>query len=101
MKQEAESILKAMPKKNKNILLDKNGKQLTSPQLSEKLFTLRADITIIIGGAYGVDSVIVDKSDFIWSLGKLVFPHQLVRLMLTEQIYRAHCISTGHPYHHA
>jgi len=101
IKREAESILKALPKKNKIILLDETGEQQTSPQLPQKLFGTQADLTIIIGGAYGVDPSIREKADFTWSLGKLVYPHQLVRLLLSEQIYRAHCINSGHPYHHA
>ena len=85
-------------------LLDETGKQLTSPELSEKIETLKngstKDLFIIIGGAYGVDQTIKDRADFIWSLSKLVFPHLLVRLILVEQLYRAHEIARGSGYHH-
>ena len=85
-------------------LLDETGKQLTSPELSEKIETLKngstKDLFIIIGGAYGVDKTIKDRADFTWSLSKLVFPHLLVRLILVEQLYRAHEIARGSGYHH-
>lgn len=97
---ESEEILRKISKDNYVILLDESGEQLTSPQLSQKLFSSQKDITFIIGGAYGVSPIIFDRSDFIWSLSKLVFPHQIVRLILTEQIYRAYTISISHPYHH-
>ena len=86
-------------------LLDETGVQLTSPELSEKIETLKngstKDLFIIIGGAYGVDKTIKDRVDFNWSLSKLVFPHLLVRLILVEQLYRAHEIARGSGYHHA
>ena len=85
-------------------LLDETGVQLTSPELSEKIETLKngstKDLFIIIGGAYGVDQAIKDRADFTWSLSKLVFPHLLVRLILVEQLYRAHEIARGSGYHH-
>lgn len=85
------------------ILLDERGKNLTSPALSAALLTpleSSRNITIIIGGAYGVDHTIHDRANLIWSLSNLVFPHQLVRLILTEQLYRAQEIAGGGPYHH-
>ena len=57
-------------------------------------------IVVIIGGAYGVDDRIHQRADMVWSLSKLVFPHQLVRLILAEQIYRAQEIARGGAYHH-
>jgi 23S rRNA (pseudouridine1915-N3)-methyltransferase len=100
MKQESENILKKISPGNSVILLDETGEQLSSPALSEKLFNSAKNVTIIIGGAYGIDQSIFDCADFTWSLSKLVFPHQIVRLVLAEQIYRAHTISINHPYHH-
>ena len=55
---------------------------------------------IIIGGAYGFDDEIRAKADLVWSFSKLVFPHMLFRVMVTEQIYRAQEIYLGHAYHH-
>jgi 23S rRNA (pseudouridine1915-N3)-methyltransferase len=57
-------------------------------------------VVVIIGGAYGVDDSIHARADLVWSLSELVFPHQLVRLILTEQLYRAQEIAVGNPYHH-
>jgi 23S rRNA (pseudouridine1915-N3)-methyltransferase len=54
----------------------------------------------VIGGAYGVTDGIMKRADFIWALSRLVFPHQLVRLILSEQLYRANTIRRGEPYHH-
>jgi len=99
--QESENILKKCDSKDTVILLDETGTQLTSLLLSKKLFSGPQDITIIIGGAYGVSEAIKTRADFIWSLSKLVFPHQLVRIMLAEQLYRSYAISIDHPYHHS
>ena len=57
-------------------------------------------VVIIIGGAYGVDDSVHARANLVWSLSPLVFPHQLVRLTLAEQLYRAQEISGGGPYHH-
>ncbi len=100
MKHEAENILRNIESEEKVVLLDEKGRQISSPQLSHKLFSDSKDVTIVIGGAYGSDSSVKERADFIWSLGELVYPHQLVRLVLAEQIYRAYCIKVGHPYHH-
>lgn len=102
---ESERISKATstPTDAFTILLDEHGKNLTSPELShllsEKFQTRSA--TFIIGGAYGVSEALKQKADFIWSLSSLTLPHQLVRLILTEQLYRAQSIAVNHPYHHA
>ncbi|MBQ3325922.1 23S rRNA (pseudouridine(1915)-N(3))-methyltransferase RlmH [Candidatus Saccharibacteria bacterium] len=85
------------------ILLDERGEIISSPQLSqrlEKAFCSSKSITIIIGGAYGVSEEIRAKADFIWSISKLVFPHELMRIILSEQIYRAQEIARGGKYHH-
>lgn len=85
------------------ILLDETGTVYDSPTLSQLLMSQinqSRPITIIIGGAYGVDRSIHDRADTVWSLSKLVFPHQLVRLILAEQLYRSQEIALGNPYHH-
>jgi 23S rRNA (pseudouridine1915-N3)-methyltransferase len=98
--QEAESILRHINEKSRVILLDETGKQLSSPDLSSIIFKDTRDTSIIIGGAYGVNEAVFKRADIVWSLGLLVFPHQLVRLIIAEQLYRAHTIAIGHPYHH-
>ncbi|MBQ6605456.1 23S rRNA (pseudouridine(1915)-N(3))-methyltransferase RlmH [Candidatus Saccharibacteria bacterium] len=85
------------------ILADERGKNLSSPefsQLLEKNFNNSKDIIIIIGGAFGVSEEVREKADFVWSFSNLVFPHQLSRLLVAEQIYRAQEISRGGKYHH-
>lgn len=85
------------------ILADEKGKNISSPELSDKLnkiFNSSCDAVIIIGGAYGVAAEVRDKADFVWSFSKLVFPHMLMRIMMTEQIYRAQEIARGGKYHH-
>lgn len=85
------------------ILLDERGKNLSSPELSGILsqqFVNSREVVIIIGGAFGVSEEIRQNSNLVWSLSRLVFPHQLVRAILTEQIYRAQEIWNGGKYHH-
>ena len=99
--QESENILKALPANGPVILLDERGKNLTNKSLAQKLFDNPTDISIIIGGAHGVNHEVMDRATFTWSLSELVFPHQLVRLILAEQLYRSYTVSIGHPYHHS
>lgn len=102
--EESERILARINEGDVVILLDEKGENITSPQLSELLtVSLQASrpVVAIIGGAYGVDASVHNRADFIWSLSLLVFPHQLVRLILAEQLYRAQEIAAGNPYHHS
>ncbi|MDN6350790.1 MAG: 23S rRNA (pseudouridine(1915)-N(3))-methyltransferase RlmH, partial [Yaniella sp.] len=83
--------------------LDERGKNFSSPQLAgqlQQLFDTSHSVALVIGGAYGVNDQLRARADTVWSLSNLVFPHQLVRLMVAEQIYRAQEISAGRPYHH-
>jgi 23S rRNA (pseudouridine1915-N3)-methyltransferase len=85
------------------VLLDERGKLFSSPQLAQMLkntFDQSRPVTCVIGGAYGVNDALRARADVVWSLSPLVFPHQLVRLVLTEQLYRAQEIAAGRPYHH-
>jgi len=100
---ESERILNRLNANDYVVLLDERGKMLDSPGLSSLLrheLESSRPFTLIIGGAYGVDDTVHARANFVWSLSPLVFPHQLVRLMLTEQLYRAQEIATGNPYHH-
>lgn len=100
---ESERLLSRLSNNDFVVLLDERGKLLTSLALSD-VFTSQLDasknIVIIIGGAYGVDSSVHARADVVWALSPLVFPHQLVRLILAEQIYRSQEIASGGPYHH-
>lgn len=100
---ESERILSRLGQDDYVVLLDERGRAVDSPALSKLLLgVLEASrpVTIIIGGAYGVDNSIHTRANFVWSLSPLVFPHQLVRLILAEQLYRAQEIASGGPYHH-
>ena len=98
---ESEVVLSRLRADDFVVLLDERGKNLSSPELS-KLITenVSRHIVFIIGGAYGVSDEVRNRSDVLWSLSQLVFPHQLVRLILAEQLYRAQEISRGGKYHH-
>ncbi len=103
-KEEAQLILPVLLKDDYEVLLDENGKMLTSPQLANCI-QQRANesfkqIVFIIGGAYGVHKTVIDRAQYTWSLSTLVFPHQLVRLILAEQLYRACTILRNEKYHH-
>jgi 23S rRNA (pseudouridine1915-N3)-methyltransferase len=86
------------------VLLDEDGVELASSELADILDTLDMQvakrIVFIIGGAYGVTDELKKRADVLWSLSRLTFPHQLVRLLLAEQLYRANTIRRGEPYHH-
>jgi len=85
------------------ILLDLQGKQITSPELAEKIDGLAlqgvSHIAFVIGGAFGYTDALRKKADFRWSFSKLTFTHQMIRVLLAEQIYRAFKISKGEKYH--
>lgn len=103
-KYESDLLLKNIKSESRVILLDERGTKLDTLSFSEKIQTLKnsgqKDIVFLIGGAYGVNEDLMKRADFIWSLSPLVFPHQLVRLILIEQLYRAHTILAGEKYHH-
>lgn len=85
------------------ILLDEKGALYDSPGFSKALqapLQRSQKVVFVIGGAYGVDDSVHVRANIVWSLSPLVFPHQLVRLLLVEQAYRAQEIALGHPYHH-
>jgi len=101
--EESQRILSRVKAYDYVILLDEKGKSIDSPGLSGLLtnqLESSKEVVIIIGGAYGVDDTVHNRANFIWSLSPLVFPHQLVRMILLEQLYRSQEISRGNPYHH-
>ncbi len=86
------------------ICCDERGENISSPEYSAKLenaFLSGKDVVILIGGAYGFNDEVREKADFLWSFSKLVFPHMLARVIVTEQIYRAAEIKKGSGYHHS
>jgi len=104
MRIEAEALLRRLEDQDAIVILDEQGMQLTSPKLAQRLLTLReqgsGDVTFVVGGAYGLDESVKRRARLMLSLSPLTFPHQLVRVILAEQVYRALTISAGQPYHH-
>ena len=101
--EESERILARAAAADFMVLLDERGQNVDSPRIARSLqgaFDSGRQVVVEIGGAYGVDDRVRQRADFVWSLSKLVFPHQLVRLILAEQLYRAQEIAAGRPYHH-
>lgn len=103
-KKEADLILGSLDKDDYLVVLDEKGKQFSSESLSAFLQARANESTrqlvFLIGGAYGLDETVLQRANYIWSLSKLTFPHQLVRLILCEQIYRACSILRNEKYHH-
>jgi 23S rRNA (pseudouridine1915-N3)-methyltransferase len=86
------------------VALDEYGKEMDSEGLAS-LLVKRGNMStrklvFLIGGAFGLDESILNRADYKWSLSKLTFPHQLVRLILAEQVYRAYTIIKNEKYHH-
>jgi 23S rRNA (pseudouridine1915-N3)-methyltransferase len=84
------------------IALDRGGNTVTSEGLASKLQQLAdtgRDVTFVIGGAWGLSPDILEKSDWVWALSSLTYPHELARIVVLEQLYRAHSILRGEPYH--
>jgi 23S rRNA (pseudouridine1915-N3)-methyltransferase len=104
-KDEATQLLNAIQKDDILVALDENGKQWNSKELAafiqQRANSSTKNLVFIIGGAYGLHETIFKMCDYKWSLSELVFPHQLVRLLLSEQVYRACTIIRNEKYHHS
>ncbi|BDZ82446.1 ribosomal RNA large subunit methyltransferase H [Claveliimonas bilis] len=100
---EAERILKNIKDDMYVITLEIQGKMLTSEELADKIETLgiqgKSSIAFVIGGSIGLGKAVSDRSDFALSFSRMTFPHQLMRVILLEQIYRGFRIINGEPYH--
>ncbi|MDO4442766.1 MAG: 23S rRNA (pseudouridine(1915)-N(3))-methyltransferase RlmH [Slackia sp.] len=100
---EGKGILEALPEHSHVILLDVGGKQLSSEGIAARMDALMlsgvSDITFVVGGSGGVSRSVQDFADECLSFGKITLPHNLARVVLLEQIYRAFKISRGEPYH--
>lgn len=101
---EGKRICDSLKNGDQNIALDVEGRQFTSPQLAEILRNcdelLHKRPTFIVGGPFGLDNSVLAKCDLRLSLSLLTFPHELARVMLCEQLYRAESILRNSPYHH-
>ncbi|HHV65065.1 MAG TPA: 23S rRNA (pseudouridine(1915)-N(3))-methyltransferase RlmH [Peptococcaceae bacterium] len=100
---EGARLLNAISDQDYVILLDMSGRNISSPELAELLaeraLAGQSSITFVIGGSLGVAEEVRQRADFQWSFSRLTFPHQLIRLVLLEQIYRACKINRNEPYH--
>jgi len=104
-KREGEMIIGFLQKEDHLVLLDERGKQFSSEALAAFIQSRANESTqrliFLIGGAYGVSDAVKKRANHTWSLSQLVFPHQLVRLILAEQVYRACTILRNEKYHHS
>lgn len=102
-KEEAKLFLSYIEATDYNIILDEKGKQFSSREFAGKIDTYMGlsikKVNILIGGAYGFSEEIYQKANEKISLSKMTFTHQMVRLFIVEQLYRAHQILSGKPYH--
>ena len=100
---EAERILKYIREDAYVVTLEIKGKQLTSEELAEKIDRLgvqgKSHIQFVIGGSIGLGGTVLNRSDYALSFSRMTFPHQLMRVILLEQIYRGYRIINGEPYH--
>ncbi len=103
-KLEGKMILDWIEKDTFLVVLDERGKPMDSDELSTFIIKKgnmgTKKMAFLIGGAFGIDKAVLDRANYTWSLSKLTFPHQLVRLILAEQVYRAYTIINNEKYHH-
>ena len=104
-KKEAGIVLSAVGKDDFLVALDNKGRQMSSAALAGFIQTRANEgsrqLIFLIGGAFGIDNTVLERANLLWSLSELTFPHQLVRLILAEQLYRACTINRNEKYHHA
>ncbi len=101
--EEAQALQKHLPKGALTILLDERGKQWTSQGLADWIQVQRdrsiGHLVFVLGGPDGLDADFLASAHHRWSLGTLTLPHELARLLVFEQLYRASALMAGHPYH--
>lgn len=100
---EAKALLGALPVAGTVVALDEHGTAMDSRGFAERIAKWRdsgsGDLTLLIGGPDGLGAAALDRAALRLAFGKMTWPHQLVRVMLAEQLYRAVTILSGHPYH--
>lgn len=100
--QEAEIILKALSPRDVVVVLDERGRQFGSVDFAKKLEKLqvKGPLVFIIGGVYGLDASLRNRADLVLGFSQFTFTHQMIRLLLVEQLYRAYTILQGKTYHY-
>ena len=99
---EARVLLGAVPDKARVIALDERGRAWSTKELAGQLSRWQddgRDVALLVGGADGLGAECLERAEQRWSLSPLTLPHMLVRVLVAEQIYRAHALNRGHPYH--
>jgi len=100
---EGERLLRALPDTARTIVLDERGQTVGSAGFARRLADWRdkgvRDLAFVVGGADGFAPSVLERADWTVAFGTMTWPHELARVMLIEQIYRARTIMTGHPYH--
>jgi len=102
LESERRRIVAALPKGCYRVVLDERGESLSTRGLAGRMGAWRQqgrDVALIIGGADGTAAALKEEADLLWSLSALTLPHQLVRIVVAEQLYRAASLLAGHPYH--
>lgn len=103
MEEEGGKLIESLPENGRLIILDERGKSMTSPLFAHQIEQWRDNgdrfLTIAIGGPDGHSDMVRQRADLILSFGAMTWPHQIARILLAEQLYRAATILSGHPYH--
>ena len=101
--EEAGRLSSAVARDAALVALDENGRNLTSRALAAEISAWqrhgRSELVFLIGGPDGLDAALMDRADLVLALGRMTWPHRLVRVLLAEQLYRTATILAGHPYH--
>ncbi|MBN9559347.1 MAG: 23S rRNA (pseudouridine(1915)-N(3))-methyltransferase RlmH [Alphaproteobacteria bacterium] len=103
-RREGAALLAALPERAFAVALDLGGEQPGTEAfaaLLERWLAQSRPLCFLIGGAEGLDRPVIERADYVLALGRMTWPHMLVRAMLAEQLYRARSIASGHPYHRA
>ena len=101
---EPERMRKALREGDYVVALEVQGRAMTTPDLARWLAARMADgrdLALLVGGPDGLDASVSESAELQWSLSPLTWPHALVRILVAEQLYRAHSLLQGHPYHRA
>jgi 23S rRNA (pseudouridine1915-N3)-methyltransferase len=100
---ESDRLLKVLDGKEMVVLLDEHGKEMTTKEYADFLSAKKdmgSEVVFVVGGAYGVDERVKEKADLLLSLGSMTLPHELVRIVFLEGLYRALDLARGGKYHH-
>ena len=102
IRKEGERVLSSISPSAYVVILDRGGKAVASEQLAEKVAKLAErsiEVVFVIGGALGLSPDVIKRANWRWSLSAQTYPHELARVMVLEQLYRAHTLLRGEPYH--